>query len=253
MQIGDSWLRDIPQQFQEKHNIEVLIKAFSKQMQEVLQVLEDLHTKLDIEVATGQNLDYIGTIVSLSRKEAGILAGVDMVEPVMSDERYRQFLKYKILKNTNEGTYYDLMNGISLLWDFRRMFYLEDPKYPATILFQTEKLELDKEELIEFYSKLCIHPSGVGVLLRKMWYGVIEEKVFAEIAQFLLQTDIYRKKYLFVDRDIESIFTGKGKIELDIKSTAGLLVEKDLWILDGSVPLNGSRLLDAEVYTVDIS
>ena len=114
MQIADIWLRDLPQQFQSKHNIEVLIKAFSKQIQELDKVFHDLNTMTDIDDAVGQNLDYVGTIIPLTRKEAGELAGIGVTDPVISDDRYRQFLRYQNLVNTNECTYYDLMEGLAL-------------------------------------------------------------------------------------------------------------------------------------------
>jgi len=50
MQIADIWLRDMPQQFQGKHNIEVLVKAFSKQMQELEKVFQDINTMTDLNV-----------------------------------------------------------------------------------------------------------------------------------------------------------------------------------------------------------
>lgn len=134
MQIVDSWLRDLPQQFQGKHNIEVLIKAFSKQMQELEKMFHDLNTMTDIDTATGKNLDYVGTIIPLTRKEAGELAGIRSPDPVISDERYRQFLRYQNLVNTNECTYYDLMEGLSILWDVSPIYYIEDPDMPATII-----------------------------------------------------------------------------------------------------------------------
>ena len=74
MQIADRWLMDMPQQFLGKHNIEVLVKAFARQLQELQVVFDDLNTELDLETAAGKNLDYVGTILPLSRKEAGELA-----------------------------------------------------------------------------------------------------------------------------------------------------------------------------------
>ena len=117
MLIIDEWMRDMPQQFLGKKNIEVLVAAFSRQLQEIRQVFDDMNTKVDLDTAVGQNLDYVGTIIPLSRKEAGELAGINDTDPVISDERYRQFLRYKLLVNTNECTYYDLMEGLALLWD----------------------------------------------------------------------------------------------------------------------------------------
>lgn len=132
--ILKDWLRDLPMQFLGKKNIEVLIKAFARQMQELDTVFDELNSKTDLDTAMGQNLDYVGTIIPLTRKEAGELAGLNVEEPVISDERYRQFLRYKLLVNTNECTYYDLMDGLALLWDVSPIYYIEDPDMPATII-----------------------------------------------------------------------------------------------------------------------
>ena len=134
MPILDSWFRDMPQQFLGLPKIEALISAFARQLQEVERVFLDLNEKTDLETATGLNLDYIGTIIPLSRKEAGVLAGADNPEYVMSDDRYRLFLKYKRLVNTNECTYYDIMEGLRLLWNVFPVYYAEDPEHPATII-----------------------------------------------------------------------------------------------------------------------
>lgn len=47
MKIVDEWLRDIPQQFQGKHNIEILIQAFSRQMP-VEQLFRRLNHRQDL-------------------------------------------------------------------------------------------------------------------------------------------------------------------------------------------------------------
>ena len=68
MKIVDNWLNDLPQQFLEKKNIEALIRAFSKQLQELQQVFDDLENLTDLDTATGQNLDMVGTIIPLRKK-----------------------------------------------------------------------------------------------------------------------------------------------------------------------------------------
>lgn len=162
MQIIDVWLRDMPQQFQGKHNIEVLIKAFSKQMEELEKVFDDLNTVTDLETATGQNLDNVGTIIPLTRKEAGELAGIGVTDPVISDERYRQFLRYKNLVNTNECTYYDLMDGLSLLWDVSPIYYIEDPDMPATIILTMPFLK-PGGETVRLGEVPMVKPGGVRI------------------------------------------------------------------------------------------
>lgn len=164
VQILDSWLRDLPQQFLGKRNIEVLVKAFARQMQEILQVFDDLDTKLDINGAAGQNLDHVGTIVSLSRKEAGLLAGIGVKEPVISDERYRQFLKYKVLRNTNSCTYDDIMQSIEILWRTDNIQYIEDPERPATILIRLPTMNVDSEVDPLLGKVTAIKPAGVALV-----------------------------------------------------------------------------------------
>lgn len=134
MGILDDWIEDMPQQFQGKKHIEILISAFAKQLEELHRVFKQLDTETDLESAVGMNLDMVGDIITLTRKEAGILAGIDVEDPVISDERYRQFLKYQMLVNTNECTYHDLMDGLALLWDVSPIYYREDPALPAVII-----------------------------------------------------------------------------------------------------------------------
>lgn len=134
MGILDDWIEDMPQQFQGKERIEALISAFAKQIEELHRVFKQLDTETDLESAVGMNLDMVGDIITLTRKGAGILAGIDVEDPVISDERYRQFLKYQMLVNTNECTYYDLMDGLALLWDVSPIYYREDPALPAVII-----------------------------------------------------------------------------------------------------------------------
>lgn len=134
MGILDDWIEDMPQQFQGKERIEALISAFAKQIEELHRVFKQLDSETDLESAVGMNLDMVGDIITLTRKKAGILAGIDVEDPVISDERYRQFLKYQMLVNTNECTYYDLMDGLALLWDVSPIYYREDPALPAVII-----------------------------------------------------------------------------------------------------------------------
>lgn len=145
MQTADIWLRDMPQQFRGKHNIGVLVKAFSRQIQELEKVFRDLGTMTDIDTATGKNLDYIGTIIPLTRKEAGELAGTGVTGSVISDDRYRQLLRYQNLVNTNNCTYYDIMDGLHLLWGTgdNPVFYTERKNRPATVFIGLHTVSVD--------------------------------------------------------------------------------------------------------------
>lgn len=176
MQIADSWLRDLPQQFLGQPRIEALVRAFARQLQEVQDAIDQLDAMTDIDTATGQNLDFVGTIIPLTRKEAGILAGAEDDEPVMSDDRYRQYLRYKNLRDTNECTYYDLMAGIDLLWGVEPVYYEEDPEYPATIILRMPYLTPEGKP-VRIGDVPMIKAAGVQI----DWQYVIRVAVIVEI------------------------------------------------------------------------
>lgn len=180
MQIADIWLRDLPQQFQGKHNIEVLIKAFSKQMQEVDRVFKDLNTMTDIDTATGKNLDYVGTIIPLTRKEAGELAGINASEPVIQDERYRQYLRYKMLQNTSECTYYEIMESIEILWDVDRTHYYERDDSPATIFIGLPTVDVNEDDQAKGKPKI-LKPAGVGFFYTSQYLTNVDHSMLEKV------------------------------------------------------------------------
>ena len=173
MKILDEWKKDMPQQFQGHHNIDVLLNAFAKQLEEIRKVYEDMQTKLDLDKAVGQNLDYVGSIISLSRKEAGTLAGLSINDPVLSDESYRNYLRYQNLVNTNECTYYDLMEGLGLLWDISPVYYKEMPEYPATIILDIPFTK-PGGETVTLGEVPMVKPAGVQIQFQYMMKSKIE-------------------------------------------------------------------------------
>lgn len=173
MAILDEWIDDLPQQFQDKENIETLIRAFSKQIEELLAVFKQLDTQTDLEVAVGKNLDMVGDIITLTRKEAGILAGIDVEDPVISDERYRQFLKYQMLVNTNECTYHDLMDGLALLWDVSPIYYKEDPALPAVIIL-TMPFLTPGGKIVTLGEVPMVKPAGVRIEFQYYIKAIVE-------------------------------------------------------------------------------
>lgn len=175
MAILNAWLDDLPQQFQGKEFIEGLISAFAKQFEEIQEVFAELDLKTDLESAVGKNLDMVGDIVTLTRKEAGVLAGIDVTDPVISDERYRQFLKYQMLVNTNECTYNDLMDGLALLWDVSPIYYKEDPALPAVIILTMPFLTPGRK-VVTLGEIPMVKPAGVRI---EFQYYI---KVLVEIA-----------------------------------------------------------------------
>lgn len=173
MGILDEWIEDIPQQFQGKERIEALISAFSKQMEELQQVFTQLDLETDLDSAVGKNLDMVGDIVTLTRKQAGVLAGIDVEDPVISDERYRQFLKYQMLVNTNECTYHDLMDGLALLWDVSPIYYREDESLPAVIIL-TMPFLTPGGKVVTLGEVPMVKPAGVRIEFEYFIKAIVE-------------------------------------------------------------------------------
>ena len=146
-------LEDLPQQFLEKPRIEALHHALGRQLQQVQDFYGQLMTLRSLAQAEGVQLDGVGDIVQLPR------GGLD-------DAAYRDYLYYKIFKNTNTTTYYDIMRSLRMFWELP-LYYSEDPAYPATILIDTASLpaEVDLDRLM---TAPVIKAAGVGVHINPM-------------------------------------------------------------------------------------
>lgn len=218
-EIVEDWLRDLPQQFQDKEKIAILIRAFAKQMQALLVVFDDLNTKTTLDTAVGKNLDRIGEIVQLSRKEAGVLAH-DPELPVMEDERYRQFLRYKIQQNTNNCTYYDLIESIVNLWHIEPVYYKEDPNLPATIILETVRETV--ESSIFAHTVPVARAAGVGLLYR-IAYDMETDQLKA--ACFIKEHRIRYPDSFTIDQNIEGWYTDENGVMLVDEDSNVLFVE----------------------------
>lgn len=161
----DYWQKirdDLVEQFKGKKNIEILAGSFAAQLQEVYEFFLELSVLLDIAKCEGKQLDGIGSIVALSRYEARVLIGKSEKE-VLDDANYRKMLKYKILLNTNTGTYWDIINGVKTFWDKGTIYYEEKPEEPATIFLSTSVLT-PEQNAREFLESPIIKPAGVKLI-----------------------------------------------------------------------------------------
>lgn len=313
MPTADEWMNDMPQQFLGKKKIRSLVEAFARQLDELQQTFEDMGSLLDIDTASGKNLDYVGTIVPLDRKEAGELAEIgDEQRKILDDALYRQILKYKLLRNTSDGTYYDIIQGLEYLYDFQ-FLYREEARFPATIILSMP-LELDGPDLL-FRRHLCIRPGGIGIVGEKRFaafYAVpvryenrvtligsfyprpilflngemrldgeylmdgffgspyadlypVRLAVHGDIRQEILHSARYRQRTnlrapIYQDMHFGVCGTASqqsgsenrvriaGSAKETVSSGEKLMIEKDLWFLDGSLQMDGTVCMDADIY-----
>ena len=82
---------------------------------------------------------------------------------VLDDDAYRTYLIYKIWKNTNNCTYYDIIRAFKMFWD-KPLHYREDPAIPATMIFETDAMtpEADVSKLL---NAPFIKAAGVAILV----------------------------------------------------------------------------------------
>lgn len=130
---------DLVEQFRGKENIESLNDVIAKQLQDVYDFYEELRNERNVYTAVGKQLDGVGDIAVLSRMEAGQLAGNPIPFDILDDETYRQYLVFKILKNTCDCTYPDIIKAFRMFWD-RPLYYSESHEYPATMIFDTGEM-----------------------------------------------------------------------------------------------------------------
>lgn len=131
---------DLVEQFRGKANIEALMEVIGAQLQQVYDFYDQLRQDRGVHTAVGKQLDGVGDIVVMTRMEAGKLAGDPIPFEVIDDETYRRYLIYKILKNTCDCTYPDIIKAFRMFWDWP-LYYKEDPAEPATMIFDTGEMD----------------------------------------------------------------------------------------------------------------
>ena len=154
---------DLVEQFRGKPNIEALVEVIGIELQQEADFYEQLRTERDLDHAVEKHHDGVGDIVVMTRKEAGELAGDPIPFDVIDDDTYRQYLIYKILKNTCDCTYPDIIKAFKMFWDYP-LYYTEDPEQPATMIFDTGELPGDVDTTPLFKTPL-IRAAGVTLKL----------------------------------------------------------------------------------------
>lgn len=160
MAIVDDILMNMPEQFWNKPRIEALVKAFARQMEEIELMFTQLKELRNMETATGQQLDYCGDIVGLTRVQSALYCE-DVDFDVIDDERYRLFVKYKALRNSTQCTYEELMAGCKLLFKADPIYYTESQEKPASFSLSLGANMTDDLLNLLSSSAMAIRASGV--------------------------------------------------------------------------------------------
>ena len=251
MNIFNDWIKDIPEQYHDKKKIETLLKAFSKQMNELSDAFNAINKSTSIDEAQGVDLDYIGNIVSLVRKDIPALFKNTREIP-LDDSLYRQAIKYKALRNTCECTYEDIIASLSLLWKTEQLSYSEPKDRSATICIRMEDFDIDIEDPAASRT-FAIKPAGVMLIYYIGYLFSLDNRNNEHIKVSRLSLN-FRQKNIFVKKKVQvQVRVG---IEQKINNIKIMLYSKsgkhNLWYLDGKYLLNGERTLNATHKTEEI-
>ena len=120
MNAYDEWKQLTLSQFWGKRILGGIMRAICEELQEVYEIQQQLRTLTNIDTQEGVNLDHIGDIVCVSREDAQeILLKDESFE--MTDELYRNVLKFMIALHGSSATYYDIIDGIWLIWNLENV------------------------------------------------------------------------------------------------------------------------------------
>nr|DAN89092.1 MAG TPA: Protein of unknown function (DUF2612) [Caudoviricetes sp.] len=244
MNIFNEWIKDIPEQYRGKRRIETLIKAFSKQIDELLRVFDDMNKSTVIDTAKGANLDYIGNIVSLARKDMPLLFK-NPREVSLDDSLYRQAIKYKSLRNTSECTYEDIIASLSLLWKTEQLSYSEPIDKIATICIRMADFDIDIEDPATSRA-FAIKPAGVALIYFIGYLYQLDNrgKEITAVKQLFMhyKQNISNSHKKIVTEVKMHLNENNNGIKVTLASKSG---KKNLWYLDGKYLLDGVRILNS--------
>lgn len=157
---GELLRKDLVEQFRGKPKIETILGALGEQLNDVRKFYEDLRDYRNVETAVGWQLDMCGTIVDRSRKDAAEMAALQLAD-MENDELYRLYVLHKMLANTTDCSYYEVIRAFRMLYDESKTYYTEDYTRPATIILQVPMEEDGHVPAVT--DNLTIKPAGVGV------------------------------------------------------------------------------------------
>ena len=275
MRTADEWMMDMPQQFQGKRRIEVLIAAFARQLDELKETFRQLDFETGLDSAVGANLDMVGDILGMSRKDANEVVS-EAADYRMTDGMYRNVLRYKALANSCACTYYDIMESVRLLSGAENISYSEPEDRPATVRLETPTAALDSMGTA-IWKKLTVKPAGVSVLYKAGYFEKVRFAPGCELRSLAVGGGWKASPHAAVvsvrkDFDGAAFFDGSaffdGRCGIDGADDLGwplpvgisfryaverqsgtasvsVVARRNLWRFDGVESFSGGRLLDA--------
>ena len=146
------------------------VKATLNMSSPMVDVLNEFNILFNLDVATGAQLDDIGSLVGISRTLPIDNADID---PVLDDNAYRKVIRAKIMKNHWDGTMQGMQNILSALYPGLPCDIIDNQNMTMTVYINDPTISVQDKALL-FNGFILPKPSGVGVN-----YQIIEKPIFS--------------------------------------------------------------------------
>lgn len=146
------------------------VKATLDMNSPIVDVLNEFNTLFNLNVATGVQLDDIGSLVGISRTLPIDNAGID---PVLDDITYRKVIRAKIMKNHWDGTMQGMQTILSTLYPGIPCDIIDNQDMTMTVYINDPTISAQDKALL-FNGFILPKPSGVGVN-----YQIVDKPIFS--------------------------------------------------------------------------
>lgn len=161
-------LSRVAMQYQASPNFIAYLTAILSLDNELEGVFQQIAQQVDIDVASGVNLDTIGVIVGISRVlPGGPRNPLPPDQSILTDAQYRLLLRAKIVKNHSRGTNEDLLKG--LMYVFGTASAAIDDNNDMTVSIGVGKVLNTVEQVMLNLLDILPRPAGVQIRYRAMY------------------------------------------------------------------------------------
>lgn len=231
----------------------ILLSALAKQLDDVLEMFQQLEERTFLRRlsdnesgeslsygAHGIQLDRIGEIVEMTRKQATLVSNkiesVDDIEKsgnitdvtlmnfikenfntyypeiALEDSEYSEYLYYKIFLNSSYCTYDDVIKSLKMFWTKTPIYYQEKPEEPATIFLSTPELKPEKNARLFFLAPV-VKAAGVRLFREAATVDEVRTpRVYAGGGLFsgVIQSEL---PYLIIEHKYDKTLSASSRLE----------------------------------------
>ena len=167
---NSSYLKLVTSEHATSANFIKYVKATLDMNSPMVDVLVGFDTLFNLDVATGAQLDDIGSLVGISRTLPIDNADID---PVLDDNAYRKVIRAKIMKNHWDGTMQGMQRIIAKLYPGLPWDIVDNQDMTMTVYINDPLISAQDKSLL-FNGFILPKPSGVSIN-----YQIVDKPIFS--------------------------------------------------------------------------